>query len=69
MGEEEEPCGSRPAQAPKVHSDGRVGDLDPVHGGEDGIINGIFIGTELLREPAISTLKKVTLGQEQGQRP
>lgn len=33
VGQEEKPRGTSPAQAPKVHSDGRVGDQDPVHGG------------------------------------
>lgn len=65
--QKEKPRRSSPAQAPKVHSDGRVGDLDSVHGGGTVISNGVFIGIELRREPPTTALKKVTLGQEQGQ--
>ena len=36
VGQEEEPGGASPAQAPKVHSDGRLRDQDPVHGGGVG---------------------------------
>lgn len=36
VGQEEEPCATSPAQAPKVHGDGRIGDQDPVHGGGVG---------------------------------
>lgn len=68
VGQKEKPCGSSPAQAPKVHSDGRMGDLDSIHGGGAGTTNGVFIGIELLREPPTTALKKVTLWQEQAQR-
>lgn len=51
VGQKEQPCGGSPAQAPKVHRDGRVRDLDSVHGGGAGTTNGVFIGKELLREP------------------
>lgn len=36
VGQKEEPCGTGPAQAPEVHSDGRMGDQGPVHGGGVG---------------------------------
>lgn len=55
VGQKEKPCGGCPAQAPKIHSDGGMGDLNSIHGGGVAVTKGI-IGAERL------------LGQEQGQR-